>query len=499
MTALLEALLVLAVWVGASTAVLSGIANLSAAGAAFAAAAAGALLFLHGELTAGALLGAIGVALALWFRPAAGRRALLLPPGSAPVLTLCVVIGALSVWIGGAVLAGPGGSPTRTAALVLVGLGTSRLVAGSEPGRLNQAALLLALGLGLAAAVEPVTISFRAPVIGAAVAAVVAAALTFAGRPAQRGSAWFWAPAIAGLVVVSLAPSLAVLGLVPLLLAVAHVRVEGSARGVRSAALAAGLLGLAALAIAPAGGDKIERLAAVAAALAVAAAAGVLPHLMEVDDSDGGRAAFLRRALPAPALALAVIARAEPALGASPVRVLGAMLLGLGVLNVVVGLAAGLAEDRLQAWRAGYLAEWGLVFISLGLLNTAGAAAAYLLLLGLLLLKLPAGAWLTSAPEVLKGGRARGVVLGLAFAGAPPFAGFAARILLLRGATALAWPLALGVGLALAASLPAAWRLGGAVRRPPGRFVDLAQLAGLAVTAAIGVYPAAVLRPVGLG
>lgn len=499
MIGVIEALLVLAVWAGASAAVLSGITNLSAAGAAIAAAAGGALVLLHGEPVAGALLGALGVVCALWLRPPAARRPVLLPPGSAPVITLCVVVGALAVWIGGAVLAGPAGSPTRTAALVLIGLGASRLVAGAEPARLPQAALLLALGLGLVAAVEPVAISPHPLVIGAAVAAVVAAALSFAGTPAQRGSTRFWGPALAGLAVVTLAPSLAVLGLVPLVVAVAQLRIEGGAQCVRSAALAAGLLGVAALAIAPEGGDKIARLAAVAAALAAAAAAGVLPHLMEIDASDAGRAAFLRRALLAPAFVLAIIARVEPALGATPLRVLGATLLGLGVLNVVVGLAAGLAPDRLQAWRAGYFAEWGLVFISLGLLNAAGAAAAYLLLLALLLLKLPAGAWLPAAGEAPKRGRARGVVLALAFAGAAPFAGFAARLLLLRGATALAWPLALGVGLALAASLPAAWRLGTAIREPRGRLLDVAQLAGLAATAAIGVYPAAVLRPVGLG
>jgi hypothetical protein len=54
------------------------------------------------------------------------------------------------------------------------------------------------------------------------------------------------------------------------------------------------------------------------------------------------------------------------------------------------------------------------------------------------------------------------------------------------------------VGDPLAAWRPAAGRLAGDLR-PRGRPSDLAQLAGLVATAALGVYPAAVLRPVGLG
>lgn len=499
MIGLAEALLVVAVWIGASAAVLAGLRNVVAGGAALAALAAGAILAIHGAWPAGALLGAGGAVLAFWLRPAAPERPSLLPPGSAPVLTLCVVIGALSVWVGGAVVAGPGGAPGRTAALILVGLGASRLIAQGEAARLAVPALLLALGLGAIAAFEPVQVAIHPPVAGAAVAAVVAAFLTFGGVPRQWGGPAVWAAALAGLGVAVLDPGLALLALAPVLLLFAQARAQGVSHGARSAALAAALLGVAALAAAPAGGDKIERLAALAAALGAAAAAGLLPHLMELDGSEAARAVFLRRALLAPALVLAVTLKLEPALAPTAAHVFGATLLGVGALNVVAGLVTGLAGDRLQAWRAAYVAEWGLVLAGLGLQNPAGAAAAYLLLLTILLLRLPPGAWLATDETVPRSGRARGVLLALAFAGAAPFAGFAGRLLLLRGATTVAWPLALAIGLALAAWLPASWRLGAGVRRPRGRLLDATQLAGLVATAAIGIFPAAVLRPVGLG
>src|SRR5205085_2375141 len=163
-----------------------------------------------------------------------------------------------------AVLAGPTGAAGRAAALVLVGLGTSRLVGGSDLQHLSRAALLLGLGLGLIASLEPVAISFHAPVLGAALVAAVAAVLIFGG-----------------------------------------------------------------------------------AALAIAAGAGLLPHLMELEDSEAGRAAFLRRALLAPAFALAVTAQLESALGPSPLRTFGVTLLAAGALNVAIGLAGGVSENRL--------------------------------------------------------------------------------------------------------------------------------------------------------
>jgi len=499
-TGILDAALVLAVWAGASAVLLVGLRNLAVGGAVIAAAATAGLLALHGAILAGAVLGAAGVATAFWLRPAPGERSpQLLPPGSAPTITLCVVIGALAVWIGGSVLSGPGGTAGRAAALVLLGLGAIRSITASDPARLPPAALLLALGLSEVAALEPVAISLHAPVLGAALAAAVAALLTFGAAPGWRPALRLFVAAAVGLAVIVAEPSLALLGLVPLLLAFAQLRAGRGAFCLRSAALAAGLLGVAALAAAPAGGDRMQRLAALATALAAAAAAGVLPHLMELEDSPDARAAFLRRALLAPAFVLALTAQVAATLAPAPARIFGGTLVAIGALNVAAGLVGALGADRLRAWRAAYLAEWGLVLISLGLLNSTGAAAAYLLLLSMLLLRLPPGAWLAAAGEAPRSGRARGVLLALALAGGPPFAAFAARVLLLRGATALAWPLALGVGLALAAWLPVSWRLGHDLRRPPRRFADLAQLAGLAATAAIGIYPAAVLRPVGLG
>jgi len=73
-------------------------------------------------------------------------------------------------------------------------------------------------------------------------------------------------------------------------------------------------------------------------------------------------------------------------------------------------------------------------------------------------------------------------------AGSAPFAGFAARVLLLRGATQLFWPLALVLVLGMLLWLPGSLRLGRSVGLPRGRQAVGVALV-LALNAAAGLFP----------
>ena len=82
-------------------------------------------------------------------------------------------------------------------------------------------------------------------------------------------------------------------------------------------------------------------------------------------------------------------------------------------------------------------------------------------------------------------------------AGSAPFAGFPARVLLLRGATQLYWPLALVLAAGMLLWLPSSLRLGRSMGVPRGR-----QAVGVAIVLALnvllGVYPQPLLTLAGL-
>ena len=82
-------------------------------------------------------------------------------------------------------------------------------------------------------------------------------------------------------------------------------------------------------------------------------------------------------------------------------------------------------------------------------------------------------------------------------AGSAPFAGFAARVLLLRGATQLYWPLALVIAIGLLLWLPPSLRLGRSLGLPKGRQAVGAGIA-LTLSVAIGLYPQPILSLAGL-
>jgi formate hydrogenlyase subunit 3/multisubunit Na+/H+ antiporter MnhD subunit len=80
------------------------------------------------------------------------------------------------------------------------------------------------------------------------------------------------------------------------------------------------------------------------------------------------------------------------------------------------------------------------------------------------------------------------LVVAAALAGSAPFAGFAARVLLLRAATQLFWPLALVLAVGMLLWLPGSLRLGRSVGLPRGRQA-IGVVLVLALNAAAGLYP----------
>lgn len=302
----------------------------------------------------------------------------------------------------------------------------------------------------------------------------------------------------AGIAAAVFAPDLALVGLVVLVLAALQAAALPAARPLRAPVLAAGLLAVGGIAAASPGGGPAQRLAAIAIALAVAGLAGVVPHLAEGGDADLPLSSLAWTAVLAPALCLVVIVRAQAELAGDADRLLGGLLLSLGCINVVWGLGRSFDPDAGRAWRHSFAADWGLALVALGLLGPAGFAAALLLLVAMMLARLPAAAAAeTATPEAAAPARWR-LLWTLALAGAVPFAGFPARVLLLRAATLSAWPLALALAVALTVWLPASWRLAGSLPLPRGRRL-VALLAMLALSVAAGVYPFLALRPAGFG
>ena len=263
-------------------------------------------------------------------------------------------------------------------------------------------------------------------------------------------------------------------------------------RGPGAAAL---LLALGqALAAAPAGA-LAGKMAALCLVLSLVAAVGLVPFASRVDESappEGSSSAW--SAAIGPALALVYAVRVLPLVPVQAGGIAGSLLLALGVVNSAWGgLGAWRSPSAARSWHHSFQAEWGLVLIALGLLLPQARAAAYLVLAGMMLTRLPLCLWSlgsgTRPPE--RAGTA-GLVMGAALAGAAPFAGFPARLLLLRAATQVYWPFALLLAAALMLWIPHGFRLG----RLAGEVTGVARaglLLSLLLSAAAGLYPALLL------
>lgn len=308
---------------------------------------------------------------------------------------------------------------------------------------------------------------------------------------------------LAGTVLVAAAPTFDLALLVLLATGVLHAAIDGRrsfAVRLRAPAVAVALLALAAVFARVEGPDVLHRFAAVGLAAGLAAAVGLLPYLHPFDPEElvsASPVAWL--AYLGPVVAAVVVADAQGLLTLDAGEAFAAMLVGLGIVNMAAGsIASWWTESGAAAWRYSFVADWGLALSGFGVGLPDGRRAALLVLFAVLLCRLPLYvASRQSLRERLVTERPVNLLVAAALAGSAPFVGFAARVLLLRAATQLYWPLALVLGLGMLLWLPASLRLGRSLGIPRGR-----QAVGVAIVLAInvaaGLYPLPLLAAAGL-
>lgn len=341
----------------------------------------------------------------------------------------------------------------------------------------------------------------RSLLIAAAAALVLVVAL--APVLVERAILLRWGLAgMAGMAAIAAATSIEVIILVVLALAVLQAASPSGrsfATRLRGPVLAAALLALAAAAARSDGPSILSRLAAVGLVAGLSAGLGTLPYIHEFDPEERTATSPIPwMAFLGPVLALAVLTRARelvPAQGAA----LGAMVIGLGLVNMVWGsLASWRTEGGAAAWHYSFMADWGLALCGFGLVIADGQRAALLMFYGILLSRLPLYLWSRqSLREKRPNDRPINLLAAAMLAGSAPFAGFAARVLLLRAATQVYWPLALVIGLGLLLWLPPSLRLGRSLGLPRGRQAWGVGIA-LSVNVVIGLYPQPFLSLAGL-
>ena len=303
---------------------------------------------------------------------------------------------------------------------------------------------------------------------------------------------------LAGIAAIAAAPTLDLAVLVFLALAVLHAAVPGrtvTVARLRAPVLAVALLVLGLVLAQVQGPTLLPRFAAVGLVAGLAAGVGVLPYVHEFDPLEPVLLSpVVWIAFVGPVFAAAVVWSARSLLPAEAGGAFGAMLIGLGVLNVVsASLGAWRTENDAAAWRYSFLADWGLVLCAFGLPMVDGQDAALLLLFSLVLGRLPL--YLVSRRalrEKVTTDRPINVVVAAALAGSAPFAAFSARVLLLRAATQLFWPLALVLVLGMLLWIPGSLRLGRTLGAPKGRQAFTVGVV-LAINALVGLYPLPIL------
>ena len=202
---------------------------------------------------------------------------------------------------------------------------------------------------------------------------------------------------------------------------------------------------------------------ALALALGLAATAGLVPYLTAVDAEEPASSSFVAwTGFFGPAMAIALPGRVLLAMPAGQAAVFGAALVGLGLVNLGWGtIGAWRTASDVEAWRCSFLVDWGLALVGIGLFLPDGLAAAYLALLGIVLVRVPLYLW--AGPALL--GRqpakltATNILLAVLLAGAAPFSGFPVRLLVLSAATQTAWPLAVPLAAAMVLGVTYAVRL----------------------------------------
>ena len=242
-------------------------------------------------------------------------------------------------------------------------------------------------------------------------------------------------------------------------------------------------------------------IAGLAVVVGVTATIGLAPYLQGLDPRE-----------PAPASPIAWLAFVGPALVVVLVTRLTALLpvasgpgyavlLGLGIFNLALGaFGAWRSKANADLWRYSFVGDWGLVLVGFGLLNQTAAGGAYLLLLSLLLLRLPL--YLLARPALVQAQPAQTItpltlLVAAALFGSAPFAGFPARLLIIRGATDAPWPLTALLVLVMLSWLPQSLRLAQTLGRPTGRLAASVVLL-LLLNLALGLYPNPVLSLLGV-
>jgi len=335
-------------------------------------------------------------------------------------------------------------------------------------------------------------------------AVALAIALVFMpGRSPRRRLALQGGAGLAGTAAVAAVPTFDLALLVLVLLAVFQAALEGrrpAAACLKAPGVAVALLALAAVFARVGGPELIHRFAAVGLGAGLAAALGLLPYLHVFDPEEPVTASPIGwLAFVGPVLAAVIVAGAQGLLPADAGAAFGAVLIGLGLVNMAWGsLAAWLTDSNGAAWRYSFVADWGLALCGFGLTLADGRRAALLVLFTVVLGRLPL--YLASRQagrDNVVTERPINLLVAAALAGSAPFAGFAARVLLLRGATQLFWPLALVLALVMLLWLPGSLRLGRSMGVPRGRQA-LGVALVLALNVAAGLYPLpllAVARP----
>jgi hypothetical protein len=379
------------------------------------------------------------------------------------------------------------------------------LAAGALLGLAGAVVLFFATP-GISSAQLGVALALTSPGRTLLIAAAAALGLAVALAPArvERAALLTWGlVGLAGMAAIVSVPSLDLAILILLILGVLHAGLTGRRRfaaRLRAPVFAVGVIAVALAFSRVQGPDLLSRFAAIGLAAGLAAGVGLLPFIHEFDPEEGAVAspipwiAFL-----GPLLATAIVGRAREVLPPDAGGVFGALLIGLGLLNMLWGsLASWRTENGAAAWHYSFMADWGLAMCGFGLAIADGQAAAILVLISIVLSRLPLYIWSRQAlREKTPTDRPINLLVAAVLAGSAPFAGFPARVLLLRGATQIYWPLAVVLAVGMLFWLPPSLRLGRSLGFPRGRRV-LGVAIVLAVNVALGLYPQPVLRLAGL-
>lgn len=370
-------------------------------------------------------------------------------------------------------------------------------------GLLGAAATVLALSTSIASLSGlPLAVDLRVPPAARALLLGCLLSLALAVLLAPRATSRrelvvVGLAALGGLAALVVVPDPFAMAAVVLLLGAGHAALPGRrpfALRLRGPALAALLLG-AGWAFVRAGGP-LGRVGGLSLALAIAAAAGLLPYLTDFQREEPATSSSLVwTAFFAPVLALVLLPRVLPTLTVEGATTFAATLVALGLLNLGWGaIGAWRTADPAGAWRYAFLVDWGLALAGLGLLVREGREAAYLGLLAMVVVRLPL--YLQARPALLQSSprrlRPATVLVALMLAGMAPFSGFPVRLLTLRAATQVWWPVALVLlGLMLLA-MPASFRLARTLEPGRGR-AALGLYAAVALSLALGLAPGALL------